>query len=59
MDDLPDRQRWVEQYERAAQGFAACRFLMEKGSGHIDPIAEQVRVIHDQMCKALEPLPIA
>lgn len=56
---LPDRQRWVEQYERTAQGFAACRFLIEKGSGRIDPIAEEVRAIHDQMCKALEPLPIA
>lgn len=56
---LPDRQRWVEQYERIGQDFAACRFLMEKGSGNVDPIAEQVRAIHDQMCKALEPLPIA
>jgi hypothetical protein len=56
---MPDRQRWIETYERAAQGYAACRFIAEIGEGTADPAALAVQAVHDALCRAREDLPIA
>jgi hypothetical protein len=56
---LPDRRRWVEAYERAAQGYAACRLIGEIGAGAQDPAALAVQAVHDTLCRAREDLPIA
>ena len=56
---LPGRQRWIEEYERAAHGHAACRFLEALGSGTVDAAAERVMQLHDELCRARDGLPIA
>jgi hypothetical protein len=56
---LPDRQRWVRDYERAAREFAACRYVDTLGSGSVDPHAEDVRKLHDELSRAADDLPIA
>lgn len=55
---LPERNRWIEAYETAALGYAACRFLEAVGSETVDPAAQVVQVLHDELCQALEPLPM-
>jgi hypothetical protein len=56
---LAERQRWVENYERKARGFAACRFVQALGSPHIHPAAQDVQILHDDLCQATSLLPIA
>jgi hypothetical protein len=58
-DKLPQRQAWVNTYEATAEKFAACRFLAEFGSGNTHQKAEQIRDLHDELCKSLMDLPIA
>jgi len=58
-DRLPQRTAWVERYERAAQAYAACRFIEETGGGGVDPEADLVREMHDLMCNATSALPLA
>jgi hypothetical protein len=55
MDDL---WRWVAEYERAARGFAACRFLEALGGGRVDPAAADVQRVHDELSGALTTLPL-
>lgn len=54
-----ERERWVADYEAAASGYAACRFLYEFGDGSADPRCLEVQRIHDELSKAREDLPIA
>lgn len=56
---LPERLRWVEEYERQAAAFASCRFLMAKGSDYVDPAVEEIRQLHDDLCRAHSDLPLA
>lgn len=56
---LPDRMRWVAEYENAARGFAACRFVEALGSGEVAAEAESVRAAHDRWCAAESDLPLA
>ena len=56
---LPDRHRWVENYTRKSAGFAACRFVKTLGTGRNDRKCEQVRTVHDRLCKADSASPIA
>ncbi|MBC3872665.1 hypothetical protein [Undibacterium flavidum] len=56
---LPDRIRWVAEYERKAQTYASCRFLIAKGSGKIDATAEEIRQLHDELCRANSDFPLA
>ena len=58
-DRLPDRKRWVEEYERKAQAFASCKFLAAKGSNQVDATAEDIRQLHDDLCRADSDLPLA
>ncbi len=56
---LPDRERWVTHYERVAEGYAACRFLRTYGAGPVDARADEVRRLHDDLCRAESGLPLA
>lgn len=56
---LPDRQRWVGQYERVAAAFASCRYVETVGSATVDAKAEAVRALHDEWSRAGSQLPIA
>ena len=56
---LPERARWVEDYERKATGFASCRFVAALGSGQVDSRAEEVRALHDECCCCDRELPLA
>ena len=57
---LPGRLAWIEDYEARAAGFAACRFLRAMGdTTAVDPKAEQVRVLHDDLARADRELPLA
>lgn len=56
---LPVRERWIEEYERAAKDFASCRFLESLGSGTVDPAVAAVLQIHDELCRADSELPMA
>ncbi|MEG2803679.1 hypothetical protein [Stenotrophomonas sp.] len=56
---LPARLQWIADYERKAQGHAACRFLRAFGDERrVDPAAETVRALHDRIARAYEPLPL-
>jgi len=57
---MPDRARWIEGYEQAARGYAACRFVEALGSAMtVDAKAEAVRRVHDELARADSGLPIA
>lgn len=56
---LPERERWVEDYDRAGAGHAACRFLTTIGDGTEDARVRRVRELHDSLSRAREDLPIA
>jgi len=56
---LPQRRAWLERYDRAAAGFAACRFIASIGSGVSVPAARAVQQLHDELCQARSELPIA
>ena len=55
---VPDRQRWVADYERLSMGFASCSYMRSLGGGAIDPDIEQVRVLHDGLSQAERVLPL-
>lgn len=56
---LPERKRWVDDYEHRAAGFASCRFLKALGASRVHPDAETVRRLHDGLARAESALPIA
>ena len=56
---LPERRAWLERYDRAAKGFAACRFVASIGKGASVPAARAVQQLHDELCRAHSGLPIA
>lgn len=58
-DRMPNRLKWIEGYERACAGYAACKFVEQMGSRTVDPKAERAREVHDNRCRAHEDLPIA
>lgn len=57
-DRLPERERWVAEYERRAAGFASCRWVADCGTGAVDPALESVAELHDRVCKAGSDLPL-
>lgn len=56
---MPERRRWVENYEQIASDYAACRFVEAMGSGQVDNRARAVQELHDQLSGAASGLPIA
>lgn len=53
------RRRWIREYELASGAYAACRYDGEAGDGTIDEKADEVRKLHDRLCRAREDLAIA
>ena len=58
-EHMPARQRWIEDYEHASRGHAACRFEREYGQGPVDARADEVRRLHDALSGAERSAPIA
>lgn len=58
-EHLPERERWIEDYERRARDFASCRFVAAFGQGRIDRDADDVRALHDEFCRSDYDLPLA
>lgn len=56
---LPERRRWIEEYERVAQAHASCRYVETLGSKTVHPAAQAVQRLHDRLCRAEQDLPIA
>ncbi len=56
---MPDRARWVDEYERKSEGFASCRFIADLGSDTVDPTVDKVRELHDELCRAESDMPLA
>ncbi len=56
---MPERRAWLERYDQAAAGFAACRFIESIGNGVSVPAARAVQELHDELCQARSKLPIA
>ena len=56
---LPDRNRWIDTYERTARDYASCRFAEDVGSEDVAPEARAVQVLHDELCQAMRDAPIA
>lgn len=57
---LPKRLAWIDRYEKRAQGHAACRYLRTFGdASRVDPKAEHVRALHDDIAGADRELPLA
>jgi len=51
----PQREHWVAQYEQAAAGYAACRWIETLGSGQVHPSLRAVVELHDRESRALQP----
>jgi len=58
-DQLPSRAAWVAEYERAAIGYAACRYLETIGKGMTHPDVRAVIELHDSFSRAHTELPLA
>lgn len=56
---LGARQRWIDDYERSAQGYASCQYLETLGSGMTHPEVRQVLEVHDRLSGAESGLPLA
>lgn len=57
---LPGRLAWIADYEARSAGHAACRFLRALGdTTAVDPQAERVRALHDDLSRANADLPLA
>lgn len=54
-----ERERWVAEYERKAEGFAACRFVERLGSNDYVSATYAVQRLHDDLCRAEKSLPLA
>ncbi len=56
--ELPARRAWIADYDRASDGYAACRYLDTYGVGAVNASAEHVQQLHDLMCQAERDLPL-
>ena len=57
-EQIPLRKAWVEEYEKVAQGYGACRFLEAIGNGQLVPETYAVQTIHDELCRATRAVPL-
>ena len=56
---MAERSEWIDGYDAASRGYAACRYEKTLGSSHKDRDCEWVRQIHDEWCRARQDLPLA
>lgn len=55
-----ERDAWIAEYERRAQGYAACVFVESVGSTKTHPKAAAIVDLHDSECRACQTeLPLA
>jgi hypothetical protein len=53
------RMVWVENYERQAQNYSACRYLESAGRGPNHPTVQRIVELHDQLSGATTQRPLA
>lgn len=53
------RLNWIRGYEQKAKDFAACKFVENLGSAHVDSRVKIVRALHDEKCRVKLELPLA
>lgn len=58
-DHMPERERWVEDYERRSLDYASCRFVEALGSRDYVMAAQSVQRLHDDLCRSDSTLPLA
>ncbi len=58
-DRKTGRDRWIAAYNRASADHASCRYLETLGRGSVEPDADAVRILHDDLSRALVDLPLA
>lgn len=58
-DKMPERIKWVADYEKAAHKYASCQFEEKLGSSTVNSKAEYVRSLHDKYSNANAHWPIA
>lgn len=56
---LSQRQKWLADYQQASQYYSACHFIQQIGQGKMNPEIQRFVQIHDQLCQAHQPLPLA
>jgi hypothetical protein len=56
---MATRTEWIDAYEAAAVGYAACEFLETVGSGVVHPAVAPVVKLHDDLSRATSGRPIA
>lgn len=49
---MAERREWVALYEKKAENYSSCQYLMHLGSDKVAAKAERVRQMHDELCKA-------
>ncbi|OMH28021.1 hypothetical protein [Motiliproteus sp. MSK22-1] len=52
---MAERVDWVRKYDLRSEHYSSCRFLMSLGGDDVDPKAEFVRQLHDELCKSDQP----
>ena len=57
-EKLEMRTAWIAEYERQAEGFAACAFLESLGSGVTHREVQSVIDLHDALCHAQSGRPL-
>jgi hypothetical protein len=58
-EQMPMRREWIENYERSAASYSACRFEKEFGTGGVHDSALAVQRLHDELSRAGSGLPMA
>lgn len=51
---MPERKEWVEQYAYKSMQYSVCTLVTTLGSDIVNPKAEKVRVLHDELCRVYE-----
>jgi hypothetical protein len=51
LEQMPERQAWIERYEKAAVEYSACRFEGEFGEGIPDSNVVAVQRLHDHLAE--------
>lgn len=56
---MATREKWIEEYSKKAESFAACRFIKSLGNTTVDNKVAEVIQLHDKLSKANANLAIA
>ena len=56
---LPMRNAWLKNYDATSIDYASCALIDSLGSGTVHPETRFVQELHDELCQACRPLPLA